>query len=85
VISDVWDGIDSLFAPGREIILATTSDEVVDRLASQDDSNPMGESARARILSGHTAAHRAEELERAIAEAAATTTTDAPLLATAAE
>src|SRR5206468_5952822 len=38
VISDTWDGIESLFAPDREIILAGTIEEVVERLTSKDDA-----------------------------------------------
>jgi nucleoside-diphosphate-sugar epimerase len=70
VISDKWDGIDSLFEPGREILLADTSEEVVELLTSAADASAIGRAARAKILSGHTAAHRASELERAIEEAA---------------
>jgi nucleoside-diphosphate-sugar epimerase/spore maturation protein CgeB len=71
VISDKWDGIESLFAPGREIILADTAEEVAERLSSGTDSREIGEAARARILAAHTAAHRAAELEQHIEEAAA--------------
>ena len=70
VISDVWEGIDSLFEPGREIILAHGSNEVVARLSSEDDAREIGVAARGRILSAHTAAHRAAELEAYIREAA---------------
>ena len=70
VISDRWDGIDTLLEPGREIILADDSGEVVDLLSGDVDASCIGRAAQARILSGHTAAHRASELERAIEEAA---------------
>ncbi|HEY8592567.1 MAG TPA: GDP-mannose 4,6-dehydratase [Sphingomicrobium sp.] len=70
VISDTWDGIDSLFQPGREIILADGSEDVIDMLTSSADASAIGNAARARILSGHTAEHRASELERSILEAA---------------
>ncbi len=70
VISDKWDGIDSLFDPEREIVLAESADDVVDLLQSDADWSAIGRAARKRILSGHTAAHRASELERAIEEAA---------------
>jgi spore maturation protein CgeB len=69
VISDKWEGIDSLFDPGREIILAESSDEVVARLGSNEDAAAIGQAARQRILGGHTAAHRAAELESYIDEA----------------
>jgi nucleoside-diphosphate-sugar epimerase/spore maturation protein CgeB len=70
VISDRWDGIDTLFQPGREIILAETTEEVVERLSSADDSDQIGGAARERIMAAHTAAHRAAELEQHINEAA---------------
>jgi len=61
VISDRWHGIEDLLEPGREIILADTSNEVIAALAS--DAAAIGAAARAKILSAHTAAHRAAELE----------------------
>jgi nucleoside-diphosphate-sugar epimerase/spore maturation protein CgeB len=70
VISDRWDGIDSLFPPGREIILADHADDVIDQLTSGRDAKAIGRAAHARVLSAHTAAHRASELERDIEEAA---------------
>jgi spore maturation protein CgeB len=79
VISDRWEGLDSLFAPGREIVLAETSDDVIDLLQGGDTESAaaMGRAARARVLAGHTAADRARELETALGEAA---TAEAPAL-----
>jgi spore maturation protein CgeB len=72
VISDRWDGLDSLFEPGREIALADTADQVVAQLQSTDDDSAaeMGRAARRRVLGGHRAADRAAELETYLAEAA---------------
>jgi spore maturation protein CgeB len=70
VISDMWDGIDSLFAADKEIILASSADEVVARLTGQDEARQIGRAARHRIFSGHTAVHRASELEGHIRDAA---------------
>ena len=61
VISDRWDGIEDLLVPGREIILADTSGQVMEALVR--DADEIGLAARAKILSAHTAAHRAAELE----------------------
>lgn len=61
IISDRWRGIDALFAPDREIILADDGNAVADALGR--DAAEMGEAARARVLGAHTAAHRAAELE----------------------
>jgi spore maturation protein CgeB len=72
VISDRWQGIDEFFAPGREIVLADSSDEVVALLAGADSRGAaMGLAARARVLDGHRAADRARELESYFEEAAA--------------
>jgi spore maturation protein CgeB len=70
VISDRWAGIETLFEPGREIILAGSTAEVVERLASPDGAAQIGHAARDRVLAAHTSAHRASELERFIEEVA---------------
>jgi spore maturation protein CgeB len=70
VISDTWSGIDELFEPSREIILAESSTDVIERLASTDDAAAIGRAARSRILAAHTSAHRAAELELYIEHAA---------------
>jgi spore maturation protein CgeB len=72
VISDKWEGIESLFTPGREMLLAERSEEVVAILRSRSDQDAaaMGRAARARVLNGHTAADRAAELESHLREAA---------------
>ena len=59
VISDSWDGLDSLFEPGREIILADSADQVVEQLSSDEDTARSDTAARGRVLREHTAAHRA--------------------------
>jgi spore maturation protein CgeB len=66
IISDVWNGIETLFEPGEEIILARSTDDVLGALRdlSDDRRRAIGEAARRRVLREHTAAHRAEELER---------------------
>jgi nucleoside-diphosphate-sugar epimerase/spore maturation protein CgeB len=69
VISDRWDGLDSFFDPGREIVIADDTENVVERLRSSEDPADIGRGARGRILAGHSAAHRAAELERYIEEA----------------
>ncbi|MFN3668963.1 MAG: bifunctional glycosyltransferase/UDP-glucuronate decarboxylase [Brevundimonas sp.] len=71
VISDVWAGIDELFAPDREIVLARTADDVVAALQSPPaDGRRMGLAARQRILAAHVPAHRAETVERELLAAA---------------
>jgi spore maturation protein CgeB len=65
IISDRWPGLDSLLVPGREILLAATAAEVLVLLhgMGEDERRELGRRARERILAGHTAAHRAEQLE----------------------
>ncbi|MFC3214032.1 CgeB family protein [Novosphingobium panipatense] len=67
ILSDRWDGIESLFVPGSEIVLADTTE---DALAALDaDQRRVGTAARQRVLEAHTAAHRAAELEAHLQEA----------------
>ena len=69
IISDRWDGIETLFQPGQDIVLA---DSAADVLAALDrDAVPMGQAARARIEAAHSSDHRAAELDAHLAEAAA--------------
>jgi spore maturation protein CgeB len=65
VISDAWEGLDTLFAPGAEILLAGQPEEVLRALAATGEAErrAMGAAARARVLRAHTARHRAAELE----------------------
>jgi spore maturation protein CgeB len=73
IISDWWPGLDSLFNPGNEIVIAPDAATVLEtlRTMSDKDRQAMGQRARDRILSSHTADHRAMELERHVAEARA--------------
>lgn len=66
-ISDVWEGIELFLEPGRETLLARTRDDVIHALSlPAEELRRIGERARERVLSEHTAAHRAVELERAL-------------------
>jgi spore maturation protein CgeB len=65
IVSDIWPGIETFFTPGREILLAKRTADVVAFLGDIDDKEriQIGKRARARVLAEHTAAHRAESLE----------------------
>ena len=64
IVSDIWEGLDTLLRPSAEIVLAQTPDEVLHALAMPEfDRRAMAEAGRMRILSTHTAAHRAATLE----------------------
>ena len=76
VISDSWDGLDHFFRPASEILVAESTEDVVDivRESSPEEARAIGEAARQRVLAEHTPEQRAEELEthvRALAAIAA--------------
>ena len=62
---------DMILAPGREILLAQSPDDVLGVLGTWPEArrNALGEAAHRRILSEHTAAHRAGALESGLREA----------------
>ncbi len=70
VITDAWRGLDSVFKPGREILVARGPEDVLRYLRElpEDERVAVGERARARVLAQHTAAHRAEQLESYVLE-----------------
>jgi spore maturation protein CgeB len=69
IISDRWDGIEEIFTPGREIVLADNSAEVIAALSSSAEG--MGAAARSAVLAGHGADSRAAQLEQDLALSAA--------------
>ena len=73
IISDSWPGIDTLFVPGSEILLPTSTDDVMRYLTELDaaEVRGIGDAAQARVLSEHNSAKRAEQFERAIEDALA--------------
>jgi spore maturation protein CgeB len=73
IISDIWAGLELLFTPGDEILLARSAEEALAYLRelSESERRALGEQARARVLAEHTAAHRAQTLEGYALQAAA--------------
>jgi len=64
IVSDWWEGLDEFFAPEREIIVVRTTEDVLTALERSDaELSRIGAAAREGVLSRHTAAHRAAELE----------------------
>jgi spore maturation protein CgeB len=66
IVSDWWPGLDTLFEPGEEILIARSPDDTLAyvRELPEAERRRIGEAARARVLADHTARHRASELER---------------------
>ena len=72
LLSDVWEGLDNFFTSGEEILPAQTSDDVLRALdQTPSELGRMATRARERVLGEHTAAHRAQELERLFSQIAA--------------
>jgi spore maturation protein CgeB len=66
IISDPWQGLDAMFVPGEEILIAHCAADVLSwiRDMPEERRRRIGEGGRARILAEHTAAHRAQTLEQ---------------------
>ena len=64
LLSDVWEGLDTFFTPGDEILCARSADDVLAALdCPPEQLRRMAARARERVLAEHTAAHRARQLE----------------------
>jgi spore maturation protein CgeB len=69
IVSDWWEGLDSFFTPGKEILIAQSSADVVSALQlPTEELAAISAAAQQRVLSEHTAEHRAAELVKAIEE-----------------
>ena len=71
IVSDWWQGLDEVFTPGDEIVIAHDAADVLTALRDmpEDRRLAMAASARARVLAAHTGDHRAAELEAYATEA----------------
>ena len=71
IVSDRWEGLDTFLAPGTEILLAESAQDVVAYVSEMGDEevNAIGHRAQERVLVEHTAHQRATEFENAIAAA----------------
>jgi spore maturation protein CgeB len=65
VISDRWPGLDTILAPGREILIVDTTENVVQAICEipEQQRATIASAARTRVLRAHTAEHRAVQLE----------------------
>ncbi len=71
IISDYWEDLETFFAPDEEILFARSAEEVLDYLRGigEDERLRIGDNARRRILSEHSAEQRAIEFENYVLEA----------------
>lgn len=74
IVSDNWPGLDTFFTPGKQILLPSSSDDMVRYLCDLTDEQlrRIGLEAQARVLAEHTSEIRAREFERAVENTAAT-------------
>ncbi len=63
ILTDRWEGLDTFFEPGREIIVADTTEQALAALDLGDEAlDGIARRARDRVLGEHTSAHRATSL-----------------------
>jgi spore maturation protein CgeB len=74
IISDYWEGIETIFEVESEILISQSAEDTIRYLAtiSEEERGLIGERARQRVFDHHTAAHRASELENYFKEAICT-------------
>lgn len=68
IITDDWEGLELFLEPGTECIPAEDGEAVAKALStlSPEQAQKMGELARQRMLTEHTYAQRAEQVERCL-------------------
>ncbi len=77
VLSDAWEGLETFFAPGHDILLARTTQEALDAMELDDATLArIGASARERTLDEHSATRRAEQMISAFEQALSTSGTE---------
>ena len=70
IISDPWEGLETFFEPGKEILMAASTSDVLDitRTISDDSCAELGQAAHRRFLKEHTPDYRAAQLEGYISD-----------------
>ncbi len=70
IISDYWEGLETFFAPGSEILVSRSMTDTLGFLRdlSEEETLLIGRKARERVLAEHTASHRAATLEGEIVD-----------------
>jgi spore maturation protein CgeB len=64
LITDAWEGVEEFLEPGREVLVASSGEDVAAYLDALTPSraHEIGEAARRRVLAQHTYAHRATQV-----------------------
>jgi spore maturation protein CgeB len=68
LITDAWLGVEQFFEPGREILVASSAEEIVRHLrqTSCTEATSIGTGMRARALREHTYGLRARRVDQAL-------------------
>ena len=68
LITDAWEGLETFFEPGKEVLVAHDGDEVAQhvRTLQAAQARDIGQAAYRRVLSEHTYAHRAAQLDEVL-------------------
>jgi len=68
VVTDAFVGVEAFLDPGREILVASSGEEVAEHVRSLDAARArrIGEAALRRVLADHTYARRAVQVEAAL-------------------
>jgi spore maturation protein CgeB len=64
ILSDWWEGLDQFFDPGREILVAASTEDALEALRLPDrELEQIAGRARVRVLEEHSAERRVQQLE----------------------
>jgi spore maturation protein CgeB len=68
LVTDPWEGLEAFLEPDREVLVASSAQELAEQVRSLSPRKRqrVGSAARRRVLAEHTYAHRAVELEHAL-------------------
>jgi spore maturation protein CgeB len=69
IISDSWQGLDTFFLPGKEILIPSSDEDVIQYVTklSETERRKIGHRAQERVLAEHTAEKRAIQFENIVA------------------
>ncbi|HEX8694216.1 MAG TPA: glycosyltransferase [Longimicrobium sp.] len=70
ILTDAWEGLETFFTPGEEVLVAGTTEEAIAAIsAPRERLERVARAARERTLAEHTSERRAVELEEALESA----------------
>jgi spore maturation protein CgeB len=69
LITDAWEGVQTFFEPGREILIARDAEQIIGylRQITREEAKNIGERMRRRALADHTYNLRAQQVNEILA------------------